>query len=467
MSPKNKKAAAPAAAGIPGKLAPGYFLPYQTEWLNDRSPIKIWEKSRRIGATYIQSYEDVRDCVAGTVPAVWFSSADESAAKEYISYCEMWVKVFHAVAESRGQVLLDPARDIKTFVIEFASGRKIHALSSNPKAFRSKGGKVVLDEFAWHDDPDRMWAAARPAITWGHPLRILSTHNGTNCRFYRSIEDIKKGKLSWKLHTVPIQKAVDEGLLDKIMQKKATAEEKAAWLEDLRNDCVDENTWLQEYCCIAVDEASAFLPYEMIADCEDKHCLMPLEDTTGDLYLGYDVGRRKDLSVMWVLEHLGNALYTRMFKVMEKTPFKHQREALYSALAHPRLRRACIDNTGIGMQLAEEAQDAFGKYRVEAVTFSNSSKEEMAFGVKNGMDDRMLIVPDEFDIREDLHSIRKVTTAAGNVRFDVTASEARGHADRFWALALGKHAAGLGSKAGIITVTTRRRRDSSRIMKGY
>ena len=64
-----------------------YFMPYQQRWLDDKSKIKIWEKSRRIGATYVQSYEDVRDCVNRKVPAVWFSSADESAAKEYIDYC--------------------------------------------------------------------------------------------------------------------------------------------------------------------------------------------------------------------------------------------------------------------------------------------------------------------------------------------------------------------------------------------
>ena len=35
--------------------------------------------------------------------------------------------------------------NIKALVIEFKNGTKIHALSSNPKGFRSKGGKVVLD----------------------------------------------------------------------------------------------------------------------------------------------------------------------------------------------------------------------------------------------------------------------------------------------------------------------------------
>ena len=140
-------------------------------WLEDNSKVKIWEKSRRIGATYVQSYEDVRDCVYKRVPAVWFSSADESAAREYIDYCEQWAKLFDTATKSYGEVIIDVEKDIKAYVIEFKNGCKINALSSNPKGFRSKGGKVVLDEFAFHKNAMELWKAARPCITWGYPLR--------------------------------------------------------------------------------------------------------------------------------------------------------------------------------------------------------------------------------------------------------------------------------------------------------
>ena len=94
-----------------------FFLPYQLRWLNDKSKVKIWEKSRRIGATYVQSYEDVRDCVYKRVPAVWFSSADESAAKEYIDYCEQWVKLFNMSAKSLGEVIIDSDKDMRDIEI--------------------------------------------------------------------------------------------------------------------------------------------------------------------------------------------------------------------------------------------------------------------------------------------------------------------------------------------------------------
>ena len=326
-----------------------YFLPYQGRWLADTSRIKIWEKSRRIGATYVQAYEDVRDCAAKSVPKVWFSSADESAAREYIEYCEKWAKLFHLAAENLGLVLLDSEKDIKTFTIQFANGTKIHALSSNPKAFRSKGGKVVWDEAAWHDDQDKMWAAARPTITWGFPLRILSTHNGKSCRFYRFVEAVKKGKLPWSLHTTPIELAVAEGLADRIVGRDLTEAERAAWLETERESVGDEDTWLQEYRCIPVDEAAAFLTYELLASRSVAGIIRPLSETTGDLYVGVDIGRKKDLTVIWVLERCGPVLVTRLVKIMERTPFHMQRQALFVLLGHRAMRRACIDATGLGM----------------------------------------------------------------------------------------------------------------------
>ena len=99
------------------------FLPYQQNWLNDRSRFKIKQKSRRIGGTYEQAFEDVRDCYEGTVPAVYFSTADLTAAKEYIGYCIKWAKVLNVIVEDFGEVVLDEKKDVKSYVIAI-KGRK-------------------------------------------------------------------------------------------------------------------------------------------------------------------------------------------------------------------------------------------------------------------------------------------------------------------------------------------------------
>lgn len=443
-----------------------YFMAYQAEWLADHSKVKIWEKSRRIGATYVQSYEDTREAAQGLWD-VWFSSADESAAREYIAYCEKWAKLFDKAARYVGQVVLDSDRNIKTYVIEFASGKKIHALSSNPKAFRSKGGKVVLDEFAWHEDPAKMWAAARPCITWGFPLRILSTHNGKSCLYYKFIERVKKEQLKWSLHTTDIFKAVKDGLVDRILRRTATEQEKEDWLKEQHDNCADENTWLQEYCCVAVDEAAAFLTYEMLDKIEREGLLTPLDKITGDLYVGVDIGRRKNLTVIWGNEKLGLALYTRIYIVLDRMKFQKQKETLWPILAHRTMRRACIDETGIGMNLAEDAQDKFGRFRVEAVTFTNQVKAAIANTLYTYAEDIRLYIPSDPEIREDLHSVKKIVTVAGNIRFDAANTE-NSHADRFWACGLSVHAAHDAPSGPVSTsVGSRGKREASKMVEGY
>jgi len=443
-----------------------YFLPYQIDWINDDSKIKISEKSRRIGMTYAQSYEDVRDCVLKTVPAVWFTSADESAAKEYILYCKQWAIIFNVVAEDLGEMVIDENKDIKALVIQLKNGTRIHALSSNPSGFRSKGGKVVIDEFAFHRDQKALWKAARPCITWGFPLRIISTHQGQNCLYFKFVNDVKKGKLKWPLHTTTIYEAVAQGLADKIVGRKLTDEERQAWIEEEKANCGDDVTWDEEYCCIAVDESTAFLTYDLIESCELDAIEKSLEEITGDLYVGFDVARKKDLSVISLNERLGEVNYIRQLIILEKTKFKHQKEVLYKILQHKKFRRACIDSTGLGMQIAEEAQDDFGKYRVEPVSFTGPVKEELAYGLLRNFQDKNTRIPDNKDLREDLHSIKKTTTKAGNVRFDVEANSTDGHADRFWSLALAVHAAGNVANAPTIIVT-RGRRKSYDILRGY
>jgi phage FluMu gp28-like protein len=442
-----------------------YFLPYQQRWLADKSRTKIWEKSRRIGATYVASFEDVRDAQAGTVPSCWFSSADESAAREYIEYCEKWAKIYNYAAQSLGEQIVDESKGVKTYQIRFKNGVKIHALSSNPKAFRSKGGKVTLDEFAWHEQPKAMWAAARPVITWGYPLRILSTHNGVTSQYNQFVKKIKDEKLRWNLHTTDIFTAVKEGLADKILGRTLTDAERADWIEQERLSVGDDNAWAEEYCCQPQDEKTAFLTYEEITSLQRDDILRQLADLAlcEEIYVGMDIGRKHDLTVIWVIEKTGGFYVTRMVIELRKTPFREQRRVLYEILGLRNMRRFCGDATGLGMQLMEDAQSDFGRYRVEPVMFTGPVKEELAYGVRTHAEDKDFAIPESHEIRADFHSIRKVTTAAGNVRFDVAASEAKdSHADRFWAAALALHAASTPSSVGDLTVETRNPARSSR-----
>ena len=125
----------------------------------------------------------------------------------------------------------------------------------------------------------------------------------------------------------------------------------------------------------------------------------------------------------------------------DQVNFSAQEGALNALLGNREVKRMCIDSTGIGMQMAERMQDSWGSYRIEAVNFSAPVKGELAMPLRRLFEDKAVRVPRNDLVREDLHSIRKTVTAAGNVRFDADRSGTDGHADRFWALALAYHAA--------------------------
>lgn len=442
-----------------------YFMEYQREWLNDDTRLKIWDKSRRIGATYAESWGSLKWSLK-TGRDTWFSSADDSAAKEFIEYIEHWCELLEVIAENMSENPIGLEDDITAYQVRLPNGAKITAMSSNPKRFRSKGGRVVWDEAAHHNDGPAMWKAMQASAMWGDPIRVLSTHLG-NSTFSRLIDKVKKGETKGSVHCTTILEAVEDGIVDRIMRRETTPEEQQEWLENLRAECLDEEQWLQEYMCVPIDEASAFLSYEMIAAISSSNVLwhngIP-ETVSGDLYLGMDIGRKKDLSVIWLDEKIGPMKFTRVVKVMEKTSFRNQKDILYNYLRHPKLRRACIDATGLGMQFAEEAQEDFGKFKIEPINFTAAVKEELAYGLRREVEEKSIVIPDDNDIREDLHSVKKVTTNANNIRFDVESGTA-GHADRFWAKGLASHAAK--SYAGPVHVASRGTRASSKILVGY
>jgi phage FluMu gp28-like protein len=418
-----------------------YFLPYQQAWLDDRSRFKVWPKARRIGATYVQAYEDVRDAArADGPPDVWFSSADQSAAREYIDYCGMWARLLDIAARDLGEVVIERDADVKAYVVELANGHRLIGLSSRPGAFRSKGGKLVLDEFAHHADADAMWRAARPIVQWGFDVRVISTHNGRGTRFWRMCDDAAKGTPPFALHRVTIEDAVAQGLADRIAGRALTEVERRAWLADERAACGDEETWRQEYMCEALDETTAWLTWELIVSAEHSLAGDPARYAGGPCYVGMDIARRRDLTVIWVLEAVGDVLWTREVLRMKCATFAAQDAALYGIFARYQVTRACIDQTGIGEKPVEDAKKRHGAYRVEGVIFGAAIKHHLATIIRQVYEDRRVRTPEDRGIRDAHHAVRKVTTAAGNPRFDAERTEA-GHADEFWAHALALHAA--------------------------
>jgi len=125
-----------------------YFLPYQQRWIDDESPLKLYEKSRRIGITYATSYRAFQKCMRRKGLTQWVSSRDQLTAQEFVrDYIAKWCKVANVVAKGLAgdQIELIGDNQVQAFVVYFPSGSRIVSLSSTPQAFAGKGGDVLLD----------------------------------------------------------------------------------------------------------------------------------------------------------------------------------------------------------------------------------------------------------------------------------------------------------------------------------
>lgn len=425
-----------------------YFLPYQARWINDKAHLRICEKSRQVGLSYCDSYDSVAKAALKNGRDVWVMSRDEVQAKEYIRYCKRWSSVLKYAAEDHGEQVFttDGGKPVKVQVLTFASGANIYALSSNPDAIVGKTGHVKLDEFALHKDQRQLYAVAKPVIQWGGTLSIISTHRGAGTVFNEILRDIKErdNRMGWSLHRVPIQTAVAEGIVEKINIATGRNESRADWLARQRAECLDEESWQQEYCCVPADESQAFISYEMITACEDDTAPRDfgyLETCKNPLLIGWDVARSQHLSVIDVEELVGDVFVERLRIEMRGKTFAEQEFELGRLMNLPAVRRCCIDSTGLGSQLAERARDRWG-YRIEGVRFSAQVKEDLAFPLRAAHEDRRLRYPRSDALRADLRGIKKETTASGNIRFVGESNDS--HCDRFWAKTLALHAGKIG-----------------------
>ncbi len=315
---------------------------------------------------------------------------------------------------------------IRKLVAVLPGGVRIIGLPANPMTARGYTGDVFLDEFAMHRDDREIWAALFPTLLrGGGELDIASTPRGRKNLFFRLRDNPR-----FHHSTVTIHDAAADGL--------------PVDLEALREGLADPAAFRQEFECEFVDEATAFLTHELITACQDERLVRTpderrLTDRRARVYAGIDVGRVRDLTVVWLWEEQDGLHVTRGVVEMASTPFAVQQRVIESLLARPAVRRCCIDATGLGAQLAEALAARFGEHAVEAVAFTPAVKSDLAGRLRVLAERGALRIPIDEAIRNDWHALERVVTAAGHVRYEADRGRG-GHADRFWAAALGLHA---------------------------
>jgi phage FluMu gp28-like protein len=419
----------PAVRAAIGAVLDDYMLPYQRKHIVAPERFRWLCWSRQVGKSEAGTYRRIIRGMARQRDQ-FFLSAGGFQSKELIGKAKKHVEAlqiaFSLSEESLGA--FDGER-LTQHIIELPRfGIRIIGRPANPMTARGLTGDVFLDEFAMHKADRDIWAAMFPTVTRGDgELDVASTPKGRQNMFYRLADND-----AFDHSTVTIDDAIADGLqVDRDM---------------LLAGIGDDELWRQEFLCEFVDEATAFLTYEMIGRCESpglaRHLdLAALRDFGGDAVVGVDIGRKSDLTVIWVFAVDGDHLRHQGLIELVNTPFTEQERMLYDVLACRCVRRCAIDSSGLGMQFAERAQERFGSHRVEAVTFTSLMKQQLAGGLRLKVEDASIQIPVCEKIRNDWHSVTKSVTEGGTIRY-LAERTGGSHADRFWAAALAVHAAG-------------------------
>jgi len=423
------------------------FLPYQRRWIEDQSRFKIGMFSRQTGKTFTTGGECADDCFRGWMEDrrtrwVILSRGERQAAEMMTEVIKPFTKAFYEVyntllkggepvfseGEFRAPQEKGPDAVYKALEVGFPNGSRITALPANPDTARGFSANVILDEFAFHAKSRDIWAALFPVISKGQQkLRVISTPNGKGNKFY---ELMTAEDSVWSRHVVDIYEAVRQGLDRDI--------------DMLRRGMADEDAWAQEYELKWLDEASSWLDYDLISSVEDPLAGKPEAYCGGPCFVGVDIAARNDLFVIWVLELVGDVLWSREIIARRRISFAEQDDLLAGVMKRYRVVRAGMDQTGMGEKPVEDAKRRHGEDRVEGVIFSAAIKLDMATTMKERFQDRRVRIPaGDPVLRADLHSIKSQVGLTG-IRRLVADGDTDGHADRFWAGALAISAADLG-----------------------
>lgn len=420
------------------------LLPYQIRWANDCARMKIGMFARQTGKTFTTTFEIVNRNVEASIrekrdPWVILSRGERQAKEAIDEGVKRHARAFGLAFDDIGTY--DWKDDVgcnhTAFEVSFG-GSRVTALPANPDTARGFSRNVFLDEFAIHRDSREIWGALFPIISAGWDIRVTSTPKGRAGKFY---ELMTGGDEVWSRHTVDIYQAVREGLPRDI--------------DELRSGLGDDELWAQEFELKWLDEASAWLSYELIASCEHPAAGDPEEYGGGVCYVGWDIAVRGDLSVIFVLEEVGDVLWTREIIEMHRVGLTEQYDTFDDVMTRYRVGRACLDQTGLGEGPVAEMQRRWGSLRVEGVTFTASNKLVMATAGKQVFEDRTIRIPEgNYALRADLHKLRRVQSPTGAPRF--VAERDDDHADRTWSAFLAVNASGGAPPAAGATVAPTR-----------
>ena len=307
-------------------------------------------------------------------------------------------------------------------VITFRNGRKLVALPCSEDLIRGYTSDcIIADEAAFFkNDKHMFFSVLYPMLpTTDGTLIVSSTPWSKDSVFYEMCE----GKLSHEFshHRIDWRTPLKLGLYSK------------DFVSELH--LLPKERFAREFECRFTDDADSFFPLELILNCTDDNLQYhPFNELLqGEFYIGIDLGKKQDYSVIAVTEERGEKLkLIHLHRFNLETPYSTvigYTKTLCNN--YKQIRRVLVDQTGLGEYIVEDMKAS--KIPVEGVTLTITKKEEILTYLKERMRKRTLIIPHDLKLIDEINAEKYELTKDGKIRFSHPPGT---HDDMLWALAL-------------------------------
>lgn len=417
------------------------LFPFQRKIVESSARFKILNCARQCGKSTMFAFEAAMDC-ARNAGSRWIAlSRGERQVREWLLKAWFYSVSWCDYCKALTGIELQCSRTAES--ISFSNGSRITGIPANADTARGYSANLILDEFAYHERANEIWAAVFPFISTEiagkYKIRIGSTVAGKNNKF-------------WEIFSKPSEETGFEKWQVSIYQAKADGF--PVDIDALKRAISDPDIWKQEFECVPVEGTTTLVGYDDLRAAQSPNATKDvsqemLADISRRFFVGIDIGRKHDITAIWILERLATGkLVTRAIRELRHADFALQQSEILGILRAAGVKQACIDATGIGAQLAETARKAF-PHKVEECVFTAAFKNEIFLGMQTAFQGLSVAIPENDSVTiDDIHAIQKVFTSSGNLLF-YAPSNADGHSDRATALALALRAAGRNASRSI------------------
>ena len=451
---------------------------WQDDFIRNRNRYISLLKSRQTGFSFVVAIKGLVKALdpARTQYTKQFVSYNEEDAQEKIRYARQF---YDSIPNRYKKKLIHQTATMLEF--EDVGSKTTSRLISLPcRPPRGKNGDVCLDEFAIYLPrlSKEIYTAASFCTLRRGCIEVGSTPLGTIGKFYEictnreSYPNFDRYFIPWwyaKVMCKDVRGAVQ------FAKEMETAERVERFGTDRLISLFQNSTledFQQECECVFIDSSASYISLELIyantpgrreediptniEKDEDYfaakrdveiHCFKDADELIlnyspekygSPLFMGLDIGRTSDATVFYIIGVINGKKRSVLRHEMRNADFDAQTAVLNKLMENLPIYRCCIDDGGIGRNLAENAHKRYGE-RAELYHFDLQSKEILAMGVRTGLERREYELDNDRDFHAQIHSIKRTPSSGGSFRYDAERNE-KGHADSFWAWALASYA---------------------------